>query len=119
MVLKNKNEKPERVMQIERFLSDTKVIIAILILEDLFFFFMGNFLFNSVVKLPEVARDLEHPGKYLGLKNILPDFGIIKEFHDLYIPLLITLLVILVVLNLYTAYKMKVAWCEEYFNVGQ
>ncbi|MCI9565635.1 MAG: type IV secretory system conjugative DNA transfer family protein [Eubacterium sp.] len=119
MVLKNKNEKPERVMQIERFLSDTKVIIAILILEDLFFFFMGNFLFNSVVKLPEVARDLEHPGKYLGLKNILPDFGIIKEFHDLYIPLLITLLVILVVLNLYTAYKMKVAWSEEYFNVGQ
>ncbi len=106
-------------MQIERFLSDTKVIIAILILEDLFFFFMGNFLFNSVVKLPEVARDLEHPGKYLGLKNILPDFGIIKEFHDLYIPLLITLLVILVVLNLYTAYKMKVAWSEEYFNVGQ
>ena len=119
MVLKNKNEKPERVMQIERFLSDTKVIIAILILEDLFFFFMGNFLFNSVVKLPEVARDLEHPGKYLGLKNILPDFGIIKEFHDLYIPLLITLLVILVVLNLYTAYKMKVAWSEEYFNIGQ
>ncbi len=119
MILKNKDKKPERVMQIERFLSDTKVIIAILILEDLFFFFMGNFLFNSVVKLPEVARDLEHPGKYLGLKNILPDFGIIKEFHDLYIPLLITLLVILVVLNLYTAYKMKVAWSEEYFNVGQ
>lgn len=119
MASKNKDRHPERVMRIERFLSNTKVIIAILILEDIFFFFMGNFLFNSVVKLPEVARDLEHPGKYLGLKNILPDFGIIKEFHDLYIPLLITLLVILVVLNLYTAYKMKVAWSEEYFNIGQ
>lgn len=106
-------------MQIERFLSNTKVIIGILILEDLFFFFMGNFLFNSVVKLPEVAKDLDHPGKYLGIKNILPDFGIIKELHDLYIPLLIILIVILAIVNIYTAYKMKVAWSEEYFNIGQ
>lgn len=119
MASKNKDRRPKRVMQIERFLSNTKVIIAILILEDLFFFFMGNFLFNSVVKLPKVAKDLEHPGKYLGLKNILPDFGIIKEFHELYIPLLIILIVALAIFNIYTAYKMKVAWSEEYFNIGQ
>lgn len=119
MTPKNKDRQPKRVMQIERFLSNTKAIITILVLEDLFFFFMGNFLFNSIVKLPRVAKDLEHPGKYLGLKNILPDFGIIKEFHELYIPLLIILIVALAIFNIYTAYKMKVAWSEEYFNIGQ
>lgn len=114
-----KDKTPKRVMQIERFLSNTKVIIAILILEDIFFFFMGNWFFNSIVKLPKVAKDLDHPGKYIGLKNIMPDMEIIKNFNEIYIPLLIILIVILAVLNIYTAYKMKIAWSEEYFNIGQ
>lgn len=116
----NKKDKtPKKVMQIERFLSNTKVIAAIVVIEDLLIFFLGNFIFNSLFKIPYVIKDLDNPGKYIGIRNILPDLNIIKEFSSLYISLLIILLIALVILDIYTAYKMKVAWSEEYFNIGQ
>lgn len=111
--------KPKKVMQIERFLSRTEVIATIIAIEDIFFFFAGNFLFNSIVKIPKVLQDLDNPGRYWNIGNILPDFKIIKEFSSVYLTLLITIIVVLAILNIYTAYKMKVAWSEEYFNIGQ
>ena len=105
-------------MQIERFLSRTEVIVTIIAIEDIFSF-CGKFSFNSIVKIPKVLQDLDNPRRYWNIGNILPDFKIIKEFSSVYLTLLITIIVVLAILNIYTAYKMKVAWSEEYFNIGQ
>ena len=118
-MIDKKDKKPERLMQIERFLSKTNVIITLLAVMDLFFFFAGNFVYNSAMKIPMILKDLENPGKYINIGNILPDFEIIGRFKGIYTLLLAFLTIALIIFDLYTAYKIKVAWSEEYFNIGQ
>ena len=67
------DKKPERLMQIERFLSQTKVMIILLAVADLFFFFAGHFFYNSIMKLPMILKDLDNPGKYINIWNIFHD----------------------------------------------
>lgn len=114
-----KKKNPKRVMQIERYLSDTRFIVAIIIGIDLFFFMVMNFVINSLIAIPEMFKDLDNPGKYVGLKNVLPNINNIRTYGGIYIPIFIILLIFLLALDACTAYKMKVAWSEEYFNIGQ
>ena len=72
------DKKPERLMQIERFLSQTKVMIILLAVADLFFFFAGHFFYNSIMKLPMILKDLDNPGKYINIWNIFPNLKIIS-----------------------------------------
>ena len=115
--MKKKNQK--RVIQLERYLSDTRIIMAIIIGIDLFFFMVMNFVINSLIAIPEMFKDLDNPGKYVGLKNVLPNINNIRTYGGIYIPIFIILLIFLLALDACTAYKMKVAWSEEYFNIGQ
>lgn len=115
--MKKKNQK--RVMQLERYLSDTRIIMAIIIGIDLFFFMVMNFVINTLIAIPEMFKDLDNPGKYVGLKNVLPNINNIRTYGGIYIPIFIILLIFLLALDACTAYKMKVAWSEEYFNIGQ
>lgn len=114
-----KKKNPKRVMQLERYLSDTRIIMAIIIGIDLFFFLVMNFVINSLIAIPEMFKDLDNPGKYVGLKNVLPNINNIRTYGGIYIPIFIILLIFLLALDACTAYKMKVAWSEEYFNIGQ
>lgn len=114
-----KKKTPKRVMQLERYLSDTRIIMAIIIGIDLFFFMVMNFVINSLIAIPEMFKDLDNPGKYVGLKNVLPNINNIRTYGGIYIPIFIILLIFLLALDACTAYKMKVAWSEEYFNIGQ
>ena len=90
-------------MQIERFLSKTNVMITLLAVMDLFFFFAGNFVYNSAMKIPMILKDLENPGKYINIGNILPDFEIIGRFKGIYTLLLAFLTIALIIFDLYTA----------------
>lgn len=56
-MIDKKDKKPERLMQIERFLSKTNVMITLLAVMDLFFFFAGNFVYNSAMKIPMILKD--------------------------------------------------------------
>ena len=42
-MVNRKDKKPEKVMQIERFLSQTKVMVVLILIMDLFFFFCREF----------------------------------------------------------------------------
>lgn len=114
-----KKKNPKRVMQIERYLSDTRFIVAIIVGIDIFFFMILNYVVNSLIAIPDMIKDLDNPGKYIGLFNVLPNITNFKEYGGIYFPLIIILIVFLIFLDIYTAYKMKVAWSEEYFNIGQ
>ena len=87
------DKKPERLMQIERFLSQTKVMIILLAVVDLFFFFAGHFFYNSIMKLPMILKDLDNPGKYINIWNIFPNLKIISMFKGLYIFLFVILII--------------------------
>lgn len=78
-----------------------------------------NFVINTLIAIPEMFKDLDNPGKYVGLKNVLPNINNIRTYGGIYIPIFIILLIFLLALDACTAYKMKVAWSEEYFNIGQ
>lgn len=114
-----KKKNPKRVMQLERYLSDTRFIVAIIVGIDIFFFMVMNFVINTLIAIPEMFKDLDNPGKYVGLKNVLPNINNIRTYGGIYIPIFIILLIFLLALDACTAYKMKVAWSEEYFNIGQ
>ena len=90
-----KKKNPKRVMQIERYLSDTRFIVAIIVGIDIFFFMILNFVINSLIAIPDMIKDLDNPGKYIGMKNVLPRFSNIKEYSGIYIPLIIILIIFL------------------------
>ena len=108
-----KKKNPKRVMQIERYLSDTRFIVAIIVGIDIFFFMILNYVVNSLIAIPDMIKDLDNPGKYVGLKNVLPNINNIRTYGGIYIPIFIILLIFLLALDACTAYKMKVAWSEE------
>ena len=76
---RNNNE-----LRLERFLGNGIIIAVVLIVEDLLFYLLINYLFNIVVNLGLGAGNWSHPEYYIGIKNILPDFERIHKYHDIY-----------------------------------
>ena len=79
-----KKKNPKRVMQIERYLSDTRFIVAIIVGIDIFFFMILNYVVNSLIAIPDMIKDLDNPGKYIGLFNVLPNITNFKEYGGIF-----------------------------------
>lgn len=106
------------LMQTERIISNTKVMIAILILEDIFIFSVANYILNFFIKIPDVIKDLDNPGKYIGIRYIFPSFNNLANHTSLFLAAYIILLIFCLIINGVSAYKIKTSMAEEYINVG-
>lgn len=105
-------------MKLNRFLANKYVIAARCIITDIFLFLLITYLVNLIFQFPELVKDLEHPGKYIGLANLLPDFKRIRTYAVLKMLYLIAALFCLV-WNLLLVYQMRAGFAEENLNVGQ
>lgn len=105
-------------MQTERIISNTKVMIAILILEDIFIFSVANYILNFFIKIPDVIKDLDNPGKYIGIRYIFPSLNNLANHTSLFWAAYIILLIFCLIINGVSAYKIKTSMAEEYINVG-
>lgn len=107
---------PKKTMRLNHFLSNRYVVTMIVVLVDILFFCLLNYIINTLYALPAWLQDLEHPQKYIGLANIWldlkSDFTTKKYFILLEIAFVIVLDIILV-------YRIRTYLSDDYFNVGQ
>ena len=78
-----KNKKNNE-LRLERFLGKGIVIAVVLILEDLLFYIILNYLFNIILNLGQWQGNMDHPEYYIGIKNIFPDFEKIHKYNEVY-----------------------------------
>lgn len=104
-----------KVMRLNRFLSNKYVVGGLCVLEDLLLFFFLNYVINLVFNIPAWLEDLDHAENYIGLSQMLPDFGRIGKYP---FPYLIGLAVALAI-NGITIYQIHVSLSEKNFNAGQ
>lgn len=105
--------KPDKNMNLNRFLAKPKTVRILLIIIDV--------LLYSVLKV--IANFLFFDLSYIISKQTMP-LGVKTLKHIFYvgpgkIKFYFFVIVSIVVLNLYLKYKFKVSYSEEYFNIGQ
>ncbi len=117
--MKNKGKKisPKReTMRLNYFLANKYVLIGLTICITLILFAAFNYVINSFYLLADWTHDMEHPEKYLGLKNCLLNLDGASRFK--YLLIAISVLVIIVV-DFAFIYRVRTYLGEESFNVGQ
>lgn len=106
-------------LKLERFLGKKKTIIISLIIEDVLFFFLITYLVNLVFQAENLLNDLDHPLRYIGLKNCLPDFQRIKNYSDIFLFIYIVYFIFCVLLNIRQGYRIRAAFSDQGFNLNQ
>ena len=114
--MKEPKRSKQRALKLERFFAKKSVIIILLFLQDVAMYLLGSYLLNVMLHLGDILKNLQNPKPYLGLHNFMPDFQKNKEIT---LKFSIIYLLIFLVLNLYQAYKFRVAFSEEGFNLKQ
>ena len=105
-----------KTMRLNHFLSNKYMVTVIVIVIDVVFFFLMNYILNTFYAIPEWLRDLENPSKYMGLNNILPRFGM---GSSVYRTLKILAYAFIVLYDFVLIYRIRTSFAEENFNVGQ
>lgn len=107
---KNKN------MNLNRWLGKDDSIKKIMIITNLLFFLVINYIanfFNNIPQIFEAIRNGESTKKYTSLINCLFYHG------KFWLGILILTLLFIVIFDLFLWYKFKVSYSEDYFNIGQ
>lgn len=79
-MLQKKEKSYKQTMKLNRFLANKYVIAARCIFTDIFFFLLVSYIVNIICNFPKLVKNLEHPEKYIGLSNLIPDFVKISTY---------------------------------------
>ena len=110
---RNKN----RVMRLNYFLSNKYSVVVILVLTDLFFFLLFNYIVNSCIALFTDFKTGESLLDCLALKNIGFHTTLLQSSLGRF--LYASLAVILVIADLCFVYRIRTYLSDANFNVGQ
>ena len=114
---KEKTSKSE--LRLERFLGNGYVIFFVLLIEDILLFLIINYLFNIVLNIEPLFDDLDHPEKYVGLNNMIPDFNRMKKYSEIYTFIYIVYGCVCLILNICQGYRMRASFSDKGFNLNQ
>lgn len=103
-------------MRFNRFLSGPKAMILIISAIDVGLFLLFNYIINVGMNIGAWINDKEHPEKYIGIREILPK---ISEYESAVQYLYIILAIVLIILDIYLIYKIRVSFSEIDINKGQ
>lgn len=106
-------------LRLERFLGKGIVIAVVLILEDLLFYIILNYLFNIILNLGQWQGNMDHPEYYIGIKNIFPDFERIHKYHSIYGFICLVYSCFCLVVNIRQGYRMRASFSSKGFNLNQ
>lgn len=110
-----KNKK--RVMRLNYFLSNKYSVVVIVLLTDLFLFFLFNYIVNTLVALFTGIRYENSLIECLSLKNIIFEVSVLQS--SLLRFLYAALAVILIIGDLCLIYQIRTYLSDVNFNVGQ
>lgn len=114
-----KETRERHELKLERFLGQKPVVAAIMVLEDILFFFIISYLANVVCNIGQLLKDPGHPGKYLGILNCLPDMGRIREHSQVYLFLFAFWFIFCIFIDIRQGYRMRAAFSSHGFNLNQ
>lgn len=110
---------PDKVMRIERFLAKNSVVACMVAAIDIFLFCVVNYFLNAINSIPDLVRDLDHPLKYLGFGNCLPDFGFILEYPTTYLVFFTGYVIACIFIDVTFVMRLKIAFDEKGVNLNQ
>lgn len=117
--MKKKDTEEINVMRLNRFLAKPGVIFFRILIIDTVLFLLWNWIYNILFAIPQILKDLDHPGNYMGLQNILPNMDNINAGNGMMGTILYTVFFISIVLFDGTSiYKIRTAHADV-LNVGQ
>lgn len=114
-----KETRERHELKLERFLGRKPVVAAIMILEDILFFFIISYLANVVCNIGQLLKDPGHPGRYFGILNCLPDMERIREHSEVYLFLFALWFIFCIFIDIRQGYRMRAAFSSHGFNLNQ
>lgn len=108
------NEK--KIYGLNRFLAERRVKIIIAVFIPLFFISLANYFVNGFCQMFDFFSDLEHPMKYWGIKNFLPNPDHCNEFTVILYGMVT---IFAAIIDVMTIYRINVYLGEKNLNVGQ
>lgn len=106
-------EDKRRTMRLNHFLSNRYTLICIVIAVDLGIFFFSNYLVHFIKTLPLIFKNSTQIQQYMSGQYFLP------QYADYSILQLVVLVLLMAIVDIVLVYKIKVAYSEDWFNVGQ
>lgn len=104
-------QEKDRLMKIERFLSNNYVIAGMLLIVDLLLFFVLNYVSHLLVALPGYLLKRITTAELFSLRYLFPAVASVSGF--------LVFLFVAMVVDVILVVRIKIAWGEEHFNVGQ
>lgn len=104
-------QEKDRLMKIERFLSNNYVIAGMLLIVDLLLFFVLNYVSHLLVSLPGYLLKRITTAELFSLRYLFPAVASVSGF--------LVFLFVAMVVDVILVVRIKIAWGEEHFNVGQ
>lgn len=108
----NKN----KLMAVNRFLANPLVITLKLMLVDVIFIALGNYIITSIGNVGEYMNDSGNPMQYFGLENCIPKYSSYSSSQKL---LFILLILAAACIDIIDVYKTRIAFAEKDINQGQ
>ncbi|MEF9839443.1 MAG: type IV secretory system conjugative DNA transfer family protein [Lachnospiraceae bacterium] len=102
-----------RTMRLNHFLSNKYTLIGIVTIVDVGIFFLSNYCIHFIKDIPFILKNLTSVNEYVGLRYALPDTEILTWANILLFTLIVAIIDLIII------YKMKTAYSEDWFNVGQ
>lgn len=103
----------QRTMRLNHFLSNRYTLIGLITVLDFAIFFGFNYMTHFLGSIPKLLFDGVAESQIFSIKNVLPDFS------DFSLQEFVIGMIILIVIDVILIYRIKVAFSEDGFNVGQ
>lgn len=116
--MKSKNKKSKDLMRLNKFLSNRKVLITIVVVCSLCLFLMCNYVVNFFMSIPSYARHEITNSEFFSAKHIFPQLKYLFRSKGWTIIFVIELIFI-AVFDALLIYRIKIAYSQEHINVGQ
>ena len=104
-------QEKDRLMKMEHLLSNNYVIAGMLIVIDLLLFFALNYVSHLLVSLPGYLLKRITTTELFSLRYLFPAVASTSGF--------LVFLFVAMVVDVILVVRIKIAWGEEHFNVGQ
>lgn len=109
--------KEKRILALNRFLSNKKIICCIIILIDCVFCLLFNYVMNIFSQLQCILNDTQNAGQYFGWHNLLLNTELLQ--YSGYRALYIIFCIVLIIIDFMLAFQIRSSYAEDIVNVNQ
>ena len=109
----------EQLLPVNRLLSAKKTLVITCVLMDAVLLLFAQYLFNLILNIPLWVQDLDHPGNYMGLRNIFPIMRNITKIPVITVFFFLVIGLLIVIIDVSYIYKTRSAFGENTLNIDQ